>query len=104
MKVVKSKLLAEICDLRSGFVIAGKNVNILAARLKNLAAFLEAAGPVDQIAGRKIIVGIDGHQTFESLMVAVYIGKNEQLQGPMIAREAARSGLLGLGNQDAFRA
>ena len=90
MKIVKGELLTEARDLRGGFVVAGQDVDAVAALLKDLAAFIEPAGPVHQIAGRKVVIGFGGHEAFESLVIAVDIGKNEQLQEPMIAREAAR--------------
>jgi hypothetical protein len=90
MKVMKTVLLAEVFDLRRGFVVARQDVNAVASRLQDLAAFLKTAGPVPEITGREVIVRFGGHQALEGVMIAVNIGKNEQLQRPMIAREAAR--------------
>src|SRR5690348_15191507 len=90
VKVMKTELRAQCRGLFGGFMVTGKHVDALAARLENLSAFIEAAGPAHQVAGGEVVVGVGGHQPLERLVIAVDVGKNEQLHGPMIACEAAR--------------
>ncbi len=89
VEVMKAELLAEAGDLCGGLMIAGQDIDVAAARLQNFAALIQAASPIHKVASSKVVVGFRGDELLESLMVTVNIRKNEQLQRPMIALEAA---------------
>jgi hypothetical protein len=61
MKIVKAELGAECGDLRSRLVVAGENVDPLAAGLHDLSARIEATRPIHQVPGGEIVVGLCLH-------------------------------------------
>ena len=100
VKVVKAEVLTEARDLRLGFMVAWEYIHAIAAGFQNFSATFESLGPVDEVAGGKIVIGLRGHEAFECLVMAVNVGKNEQLHGFMIAREAARSSTALRGDEE----
>ena|SRR5579872_693910 len=85
MKIVKAELIAEAADLGRRFVVAGKDVDAPRARLQDPPTLLETPCPVHQVSGGKVVVGLDGDQPLQCFVVAMDVGKNEQLQRPIIA-------------------
>ena len=91
VEIVKAELLAEGGDLRNRLVVPGENLYFAGAGLHDFSTGLEAARPIHQVAGSEIVIGLSVHEAFERVVVAVDVGKNEQLHGLMIAPEAALS-------------
>ena len=71
-------------------MVTREDVYAPGARLENSTAPVQASGPAHQVAGREIIVGLDCGEPLQRFVIAVDVGKNEQLQRLMIAPEAAR--------------
>jgi len=84
MKILQAELRAEGGDLLVRFVIAGDDVHLPGALSQDSSAGIEAAAPVDQVAGRKITVGVDGHEAFERRVIAVNVGENQDLHSSII--------------------
>ena len=79
VKIVKSEVAAESSHVGFRFVITGKHVHLLRALLQYGPHRIEAAAEIRQVAGRKIVIGFDGHQFFERGLVAVDIGEDQKL-------------------------
>src|SRR5579872_244412 len=61
VEVMQTKLRAKLRDLSGRLMIAGKNVNALGPGLKNFAAGFQAAGPINQVARREVVIRFHGH-------------------------------------------
>ena len=88
VEIVETVARAHTRDLGCRFVVAGKHVHLVTARLKNLAATVEAFRPRGLVAGRDVKIGIHAEQAFERLPIVMDVGKNEQLQESRVAEVA----------------
>lgn len=80
VKIVQSVARAHRGGLFGGFVIAGQDVNFVAAGAHHLAASIEAFAPTDLITGGDVVIGIHAEQAFERFPIVVNIGEDLQLQ------------------------
>ena len=89
MKIVQAVTRAHSGRLAGRFVIAGQDVDFVAARAKNLAATIEALAPTYLIARGDIKIGLDGEQALESFPIVMNVGEDLQFQFRNISRSFA---------------
>src|SRR5579871_4049124 len=88
VKVAESKLIAEANDVGFRFMIARQHVHLLGTALQYRPKLVQPATPIRQVAGSEIVIRLDVHQTLKRGLIAVNVGKNEELHA--IARHLLR--------------
>ena len=79
VKIVKAELAAEPRDVGLRFMIPRKDVHAFRALLKNRPHGVQAAAKIRQVPSREIVIRFDSHQFFERGLVAVDVGKDQEL-------------------------
>jgi hypothetical protein len=90
VKVMEMKIRAKPGNIALRLMIAGQHIHLVSMPGQERADTFQAASPIHQIPGSKVVIRLSFHEPFENSMIGMDIGKDQQLHLTTIKPEASR--------------